>query len=123
MTQEMMTAVNIDSFDTETQALIVSFISVLGEQRELADAEGVEKREKELSAAVGPVLAKILEQEIQAGIDSEAMKEVVRHVTDSDFSIGVRAANWGFWVFCANGSFSAPVSSIHTEGECSEQGN
>ena len=80
MTQKMSTVINIDSFDSETQGLIVSLISILSEQQELTDAAGVEMREKELNGATSQLLAKVLEQEIQAGIDSEVMKENEREL-------------------------------------------
>jgi len=75
MSHEPCASTNDDCVDDEIQALIDSFTSVVAIQPDLKDAESVERRETELRDRVGTLLAKVLERDIQAAIDSERIRE------------------------------------------------
>ena len=80
MTQEPCTGTNNDCVDAEIQTLLVSFTSAVTVEPDLTDAESVERRETDLCDCVGALLAKVLERDIQAAIDSERIEEDEREL-------------------------------------------
>ena len=64
----------IASLGESVQVALAVFVKVIERKVELEDGQGLMRREAELEAAAKQFLAKVLEGEVQAALDSEAME-------------------------------------------------